>query len=130
MANDSIIDVSKILEKYFNDINDEVDEQTILALNEGTQRLKNTSDTYKIRTGKYNKGWRFKIDRKYGNIEGTIYNATNYQLTHLLENGHKIIGRNGQVKGFVKAYPHITPTSEKISAEYERAIINIVQNGG
>lgn len=130
MAKDSITDVSKILEKYFNDINDDIDRETIIAANKAKQRLRNTSDTYKIRTGKYNKSWNFKINRKYGNIEATVYNAKHYQLTHLLENGHKMIGRDGKVKGFVKAYPHITPTATKISEEYERAIIDIVQNGG
>lgn len=130
MAKDSITDVSKILEKYFNDIVDETDAETIKMANEGTQKLKNESNTYKIRTGKYNKSWNFKINRKIGNIEATVYNAKHYQLTHLLEDGHKMVGRDGQVKGFVKAYPHITPTATKISEEYERAIIDIVQNGG
>ena len=130
MANDSITDVSKILEKYFNDINDEVDKETVLASNEAAQRLRNMSNTYHIRTGKYNKSWTYKIEKKYGQCEGVVYNAKHYQLTHLLEDGHRIITRNGQDKGFVKAYPHITPTADKVSSEYERAVINIVNNGG
>ena len=130
MAYNSINDVNKILEKYFNDITDDIDKETLLIAKEGTQALKNESNTYHIRTGKYNKGWRFKIEKKYGNIEATIYNATNYQLTHLLENGHRIITRNGLVKGNVKAYPHITPESEKLSSKYERDIEKIINFGG
>lgn len=130
MANDSITDVSKILEKYINDINDDIDRETLLIANEGTQALRNESNTYHIRTGKYNKGWRFKTGKKYGEIEATIYNATNYQLTHLLEDGHRIITRNGLVKGNVKAYPHITPESEKLSSKYERDIEKIIEYGG
>lgn len=127
MAKDSITDVSKILEKYFNDVVDETDSETIRIANEGTQKLKNESNTYHIRTGKYNKGWRFKTTKKYGSIECEIYNATNYQLTHLLENGHKLIGRDGRQKGFVKAYPHITPVSQKLSDEYEREVETIIR---
>ena len=127
MAKDSITDVSKILEKYFNDIVDETDSKTIKMANEGTQKLKNESNTYKIRTGKYNKGWRFKTTKKYGSIECEIYNATNYQLTHLLEEGHEMVTRNGQKKDPVKGYPHITPTATKISKEYEREVETIIR---
>ena len=127
MAKDSITDVSKILEKYFNDINDDIDRETIKMANEGMQDLRNESNTYKIRTGKYNKGWRFKTTKKYGSIECEIYNATHYQLTHLLENGHAKVNRHGVHKGYTKKYPHITPVSIKISDEYEREVETIIR---
>lgn len=44
-------------------------------------------------TGSYRKGWRVKNDKSKHVIQVTIYNATDGQLTHLLENSHPI--RNG-----------------------------------
>lgn len=54
-------------------------------------------------TGDYQKGWRMKKKgKKY-----IVHNATNYQLTHLLEHGHA--KRGG---GRVEAKIHIAPAEE------------------
>ena len=42
-------------------------------------------------TGDYKKGWRIKQDKARKSI--IVHNATDYQLTHLLEHGH--VKRNG-----------------------------------
>ena len=65
----------------------------------------------------YKKGWRIKKTEK----SLLIHNKTDYQLTHLLENGH--IKRNGErYAGKV----HIRPNEEKAVREFlnkvERAI--------
>lgn len=64
-------------------------------------------------TGNYAKGWRKKTayeDSK--EIRVQVYNATDYQLTHLLEHGHVLVS-HGKVRGTVGAKPHIGPAEEK-----------------
>lgn len=64
-------------------------------------------------TGSYAKGWRKKTayeDSK--EIRVQVYNATDYQLTHLLEHGHALVSY-GKVRGTVGAKPHIGPAEEK-----------------
>lgn len=69
------------------------------------------------RTGAYKKGWRCEISENgRGSKQAIIKNKTNYQLTHLLEKGHK--KRGG--KGRVKAYVHIAPAAEKWTGKFEQ----------
>ena len=68
------------------------------------------------RTGAYKKGWRCEIKRNgRGSTTATAKNATNYQLTHLLEYPHKKRGH----KGIVQPKKHIQPAADKWQAEFE-----------
>lgn len=59
-------------------------------------------------TGSYRKGWKKKKVFENGtSVRYTVHNATDYQLTHLLEKGHA--KRSG---GRVAAIPHIKPAEE------------------
>ena len=106
---------------HFGDLN-----QTIHVLNEEDDIV----NTYKVRTGKYNKGWRVKTEKGRGYVNCIIHNATNYQLTHLLENGHRIVGRDGRIKGNAKKFIHIKPVEEKSVKMFERNVEQIIRNGG
>lgn len=68
---------------------------------------------------KYNKGWkvmRTKTDIRYHKA-ATIHNATDYQLTHLLEKGHALRGG-----GRSTAFPHIKPVADKCEDELVKNI--------
>ena len=67
----------------------------------------------------YNKGWKVmqtKTDKRY-HKKATIHNATDYQLTHLLEKGHAT--RDG---GRTQSFQHIAPVAEKCEDELLRTI--------
>lgn len=96
---------------------DEVTDETIEKLGEDTESLFNK------RTGKYAKGWERKdSDNLYEKIN--VVHNKQYQLTHLLENGHA--KRNG---GRVEGRSHIKPAEEKSKTELEKRIIEAVENG-
>ena len=129
MANSSILDVNKILDSYAKDIARDITTDAEEVARQGANELKNTSGTYQVRSGKYNKGWRVRTDKLKNGGESIIYN-TSYQLTHLLEKGHDIVGRDGQKKGRARAFTHIAPVEQKCIKEYERRVENTIQNGG
>lgn len=122
MANSSILDVNKILDAYAKDIARDVTTDAEIVAKQGVTELKNTTGTYRVRTGKYNRGWRVRTDKMKNGGTSIIYNATDYQLTHLLEHGHDIVGRDGTKKGRARAFVHIKPVEQKCIEEYERLI--------
>lgn len=119
---DSIIDIKDILNEYSQDIQDGITQAAEDIAKRGANELKSTSPK---RTGKYSKGWR--VDKRSGKgfVHTTIYNATNWQLTHLLEKPHLL--RNGK-----KSVPkvHIEPVEQKCINDFQKEIEHIIKNGG
>ncbi len=122
---DKLTDISKVLEDYTNDIQESICDVADQISKEGKNRLKNTKNTYHIRTGKYNKGWNVKKEKGNNYIKATIYNKTDYQLTHLLEYGH--LTRSGSR---TRAYTHIEPVNNYCVSKFESAVENIIKKGG
>ena len=121
----NITDVVDILNEYSFEVQESLANAAQNNANLAASELKASSDTYKIRTGKYNKGWRVNEKKGRGYINCTVHNATNWQLTHLLENGHTT--RNG---GRTKSFVHIKPVEEKYVDKYVKDVENIIKNGG
>lgn len=72
---------------------------------ESVTKLRNTSPK---KTGSYAKGWTAK---KNGDMNIVVHNKTDYQLTHLLENGHIIKNKKGTY-GRTNGIKHIAPVEE------------------
>ena len=107
-------EIQRQLQYYARGVSEKVDK----AKDEVTDTLK--ADVIRDspeRRPSYKKGWRIKKGLK-SNI---LHNATDYRLTHLLENGHA--KRNGER---YEGKPHIRPNEEKAVREFlkqvERAI--------
>lgn len=116
-----MIDLSKEINKILQDYASDVDRAMLSAedevADEAVRKLKATSPK-KAKgkgAGRYAKGW--KIDQKAKKTYAqTIIHNKEYQLTHLLENGHDIV-RDGKVVGHAKAQPHIKPVEEWVQKE-------------
>ena len=105
------------LEKVTNDAMKSVSKESV-------QKLKNTSP---VKTGSYAKGWGTKTQRERNGLYTiTVHNKTDYQLTHLLENGHVVRNKSG-VYGRAPAKVHIKPVEDfainEFPAEVERGML-------
>lgn len=87
----------------------------------GKQTVKKVKSLSPKRTGEYKKSWTSQIESKPGMIKITVHNKK-YQLTHLLENGHRIKGG-----GRTKPQPHIAPAEQFAEAEAKRQIEKAVK---
>lgn len=119
--------LAKEIEKELIDFMDVTDEACVKGVREtaktAVEALHNAhpagSGQYGSWDKEYNKGWKVmqtKTDKRY-HRKATIHNATNYQLTHLLEKGHAKV--NG---GRTRAFPHIAPVAERCEDELVRTI--------
>lgn len=116
-------DLQSVLMDYLNNYKEAIDDDVKEATDEVTKKAKAELVQTSPRSGsardtKYYKGWAIKIGartRKHNyRYTKVIWNKTNYQLTHLLENGH--LKRNGD--GWVDAQPHIQKVEEKYGIEF------------
>lgn len=125
MANDSILDVTKILDNYAKEISRDIVTDAEIIAKEGVAELQNTSPK---RTGKYRKGWRQKTNKMNNGGSSIIYNATAPQLTHLLEFPH--LDRTSTRTITPKSAGHIKRVENQCITDYERRVEKTIQNGG
>lgn len=136
MAYDKLSDINVILNKYVDDVQVQIEEITDKISENGKKVLQNTkqpsasslgtSTPYPRRSwNKYAKGWSVKKQKGKGYITHTIHNKNNYQLTHLLENGHAT--RNGTT---TRAFKHIEPVEKQCVETLEKQIKKIIEKGG
>lgn len=126
MANSTDISqaIMSELQVYTNELAERVNKSAEECAKELCSTLKKTSPK---KTGDYKKGW--KVRQVYKNqavSQFVVYNATDYQLTHLLEYGHAIKGGTKRIK----AIPHIAPAEEAVVKEFTARIEKDIQEAG
>ena len=109
------IQMNMILDEYSDKVNEVLKESANQTADEAVEKLRNTSPR---KTGDYAAGWTVKKEHN-GNV--IVHNSTNYQLTHLLENGHVIRNKKGTY-GRAPAHKHIKPVESWANKEYQRRI--------
>jgi len=86
----------ELLDEYGEEIRDDLTSSLTETSNDALKNLKNVSP---VLTGSYKKGWTKKVEfTRWGSLSVTMYNKTDWQLTHLLNNGHAKRG-GGRVPG-------------------------------
>lgn len=112
--------VAAQMKDLLDEVNKEVKDATKHGIDtvskESVQKLRNTSPR---KSGSYSKGWAVKRE---GEMDVIIHNRTDYQLTHLLENGHVIRNKKGTY-GRTNGIKHIAPVEEWAVDELPRRIM-------
>lgn len=112
--------VTAQMKELMDEVNKDVERSAKINIQrvakESVQKLKNTSPR---KTGSYASGWGTK---KQGEMDVVVHNRTDYQLTHLLENGHVIRNKKGTY-GRTHGIKHIAPVEEWAVDELPRRIM-------
>lgn len=115
--------IQNMLHEIPQKVDNVIDEAAAKVSKEAVKTLKATSPR-REGGGRYAKGWTTK---KVGK-QTVVYNKTDYQLTHLLENGHDIIS-HGKKVGHFGGIKHIAPVEqeviERMTEEVEKGIDNL-----
>lgn len=118
------IEVSKLLESYEKDIIDGVKKKARATAKHAAEKLQESSP--EGNRGRYRKGWTSDVQKYEGHaVAYAVHNATDYQLTHLLENGHAL--RQG---GWSPAKKHIKPVEQQANEEFEKGVEEVIKNAG
>lgn len=113
--------VNKILQEYVDQVDKVVLRTEEKVAKEAVNKLKKTSPRNPKGKGRhYADTWTIdqRSRKRYAHL---IVHNKQYQLTHLLENGHDLV-RNGRVVGHVGAQKHIKPVEEWVKKEVEEEI--------
>lgn len=108
--------MTELLDEVNKDIEMSAKTNIQTVAKESAQKLRNTSP---VKSGSYAKGWSVK---RMGDMDVVVHNRTDYQLTHLLENGHVIRNKKGTY-GRAPGIKHIAPVEEWAVDELPRRII-------
>lgn len=121
----------QMLQEYRSDVIESVNRAIKTTAQKTAKYLRTQPHSYRDRTGKYTKNWTYTCTKKYSNPlladEYKIHQkGSNYRLTHLLENGHKIVGKDRKMHGEARAFVHIYPayehTDELIASEIYKEV--------
>lgn len=111
--------MQKILAECMEGVEEGTDEAAKAAATAAMKRLKRVSPKSKKRGKHYRAGWRVKRDRQ---MMYTVHNATSYQLTHLLNNGHVIKNQAGEY-GRTQGDNHIGETADWAAEEFVKEAV-------
>ena len=114
MGTESIaVQMKNILNEYSEEVQQVTEREIEKTSREAVLKLRDSSprNPRGKNPGRYARGWAVK---KEGRLTSVVYNRTDYQLTHLLENGHAVKpdpkhpGKKSRVEGI----KHIKPVEE------------------
>lgn len=132
------------LNRYSDSVMEEIDRKADKIANNAKRKLKESSPYREHKEGDsskhYRDSWKKKKSKtrtRFGLSEGIqVLSATKPHLTHLLENGHRVVlpqGRefkNPGAKRFVSAKKHIQPVQEEVNELFLAAVDEVLRRNG
>ena len=115
MANSIEIQLKDILEDYSKEVQDTIAKEARGVARDAAKELKNTSPK---KSGDYASGWTSKMTDEKTAI---VFNRKKPQLTHLLENGHRVVNKKGEY-GRVRGIKHIEPVADQAEDQFVERI--------
>ena len=126
MANISIDElageITLAVQQYTEDVSAAIEREVDATAKEMVAELRITSPKD---TGEYAKGWTSRKETKHGEYRRIVHNKNKPSLVHLLEKGHAKKG-GGRVDG----RSHLRPAYDRHAGKLEKAIKDIIKNGG
>lgn len=111
--------VEKILQKYGENVQQNLDGIVKDMSRQGAKTLRSQSRSTFGGSGKYASGWTSQAETGRLSAQGTIYNGSLPGLPHLLEHGHA--NRNG---GRTAGRVHISTVEEALVKEFESKVMS------
>ena len=131
------------LNKYSDDVMEEIDKAADKLANDAKKQLKQSSPYREHKKGDsskhYRDSWKKRREKRrtrFGISGGIqVLSASKPHLTHLLENGHRVVLPQGRefkkgAKQFVKGKKHIQPVQEEVSTKMLAAVDEILRRHG
>lgn len=114
--------MKEILENYTDEVMHGVNEILEEVGEEAAEELHTAGN---FRGTKYRSDWTSETEKKRTFLSVKVFNKKYYRLTHLLENGHKIV-KKGQKVGETKAFPHIEEVNDKAQEKAVKRIEDFI----
>lgn len=131
------------LNKYSDDVMEDIDKAADKLANDARKKLKQSSPYREHKKGDsskhYRDSWKKRREKRrtrFGISGGIqVLSASKPHLTHLLENGHRVVLPQGRefrkgAKQFVKGKKHIQPVQEEVSTKMLAAVDEILRRHG
>lgn len=116
-------EIQSIFSAFSHSVNTAVDKASETVSKKAIKKLRQASPTGHSKKH-YKNSWKTKKKS-----DGTVVYNEQYQLTHLLENGHNIV-INGEVRGYSPPVKHIAPVDEWVQQEFPEELKRQVEKGG
>lgn len=119
-------EIQEVLQTFNHQVLTSVDEAAVEVGKTTAKYLKQISPRkkYGANSGKYSRGWKVK---KMKTGEVYVHNATDYQLTHLLEKGHKIVSHGVNTGKMTRPQVHIAKAEELAQTEFPKAVARRIE---
>lgn len=99
-----------------------------------TRAIKKAKSKLKEKKGNYLKGFKRGKVYRYRDEEDTVRVYNSMPHAHLIEEGHRIVGKNGKEHGFKKGYHILEEARSEFQEEFIKAADNfideVIKNGG